>query len=90
MKSNLCCKSVLSNDFISKSVQTEAGTVVRNHSISPEHVELLVWLHNERLDIEQIRALNPWLKRLDWENGYNNRRSLQTYHYLFDEQHLRF
>ncbi|CAF1153461.1 unnamed protein product [Didymodactylos carnosus] len=56
-----------------------------------QHVELRVWLNHEGPDIEQIRALSPWLATIDLEYmRYHDRYSLQTFQHRFDDKHIHF
>lgn len=64
---------------------------VLNNCETLEHVELRVWLQDDETpNIEQIRSLSPWFTTLDLAYGYQGRKSLQTYNFLFENKHLRF
>lgn len=62
---------------------------ILNNCQTLKHVELRVWRLDRKFDLTQIRQLSPWFTALDLEYGYENRKSLQTYHYRFKDKHLR-
>jgi len=61
-----------------------------NNCETLKHVELRVWDHYKKFDVEKTRQLSPWFTTLDLEYGYEKRKSLQTHHYKFERKHRRF
>lgn len=62
--------------------------ILRNCQIL-RHVQLRVWLHDEQLNIEEIRALSPWFTTLNLEYMHYHRRNfLETYRDKFEKKYF--